>query len=154
MKTAAAVLLAAAACCVHAQPIQPTPTPTIWRCGGAVASYSTTPCAAGRAIEVDAPRPAADVAAAFARASAEQQRHAAAIAEQRRRDAAVVERRAPVRHAVPPRSGVAAATSNDRRTPAKRFRAEPVPERRALALPGADAGISRAAQRGSRRGRG
>ena len=43
--------------------------PTIWRCGS---SYTASPCAAGRALEAEAVRPAADVQAARHNALLEQ----------------------------------------------------------------------------------
>lgn len=84
MKTLAALLLAALPLLAAAQ------SQTVWRCGPEGRSYSSTPCAEGRALELaDTARPAEDLAAAKDMAARERR-----LAEQMRHDRLQAEARA------------------------------------------------------------
>ena len=63
----------------------PAGAQTVWRCGN---SYSTQPCPGGSVLAPEAPRPAADVAAAHQVAGREQQHASQLHAERARREAA------------------------------------------------------------------
>lgn len=135
MKKLLFALLAAASVFMEAQ------AQTVWRCGPDGRTYSDVPCQQGKVIETPAPRPAADVEEAHARAQREKQQAQAFERDQQRRERA--ERHSGLSgfvHAQP-------AVRSDLKPGAKRLSKHHQEKR----PPAADAGIWRAAVPGSRR---